>query len=176
MSTKSLNYISYKNLIKDYNNIEDSFLLIAHVQDMNSKEFLILKSLCKKNNIKFFNIKISLFEKLYSHGFKNSLFKSLLAGPTKIFLFEDLEKFLTFTKNPYVKKNIIPLTVYVDESFFSYPDFLKYIKFNNKLTLSSSYVNFLLSLNSVKNNFLASFNVIINNFFLILKYLIKNKK
>lgn len=160
MNSKKKNFNLINNI---YNIFEPQFnnniWLITHFSNLNTLENNLIKIFCEKNGTKSRYIKINLLKRLT----KNHLFLNLLSGPTKIFFYRNVADFLNFFNNSFLKKKIVPLAVYFNNTFYSYTFFYNYLKNLNSLT----------TLQSTKNNLILFFyqsnkNIIIqfNNFLL----------
>jgi ribosomal protein L10 len=87
---------------------KDSIILISHVNNLTTLESNLIKSVCQKNQVVTFYVKLNLLKKLS----KNELFNNLLKGPTQLYFFNNTSDILPFIEDPLVKKKIIPLAIF----------------------------------------------------------------
>lgn len=151
---------------------KDSIILISHVNNLTTLESNLIKSVCQKNQVVTFYVKLNLLKKLS----KNELFNNLLKGPTQLYFFNNTSDILPFIEDPLVKKKIIPLAIFWNDSFFSYKFFLNAIKnLNSTDTVLSSQKNLISELNRPILTLQSTIKTPLINFIQFLT-LYKNKK
>lgn len=133
MQLKRYNYINISNVIKTFNNKNNLIYLIVHQSDLNIMQNNLLQTYFINNNIVSVNVKSKLFKKLT----KNELILNLFVGPTKIYIFTNLEKFFEFKEKVPFSKKIIPLAVYYDNNIYSFSVFFNEV---NKLKLKNQSI------------------------------------
>ena len=173
MSTKKQNYFLINDFSILLNKLEGCICLFTHISNLNNIELNQIKLFCNNNNIGTKYIKINILKKLT----KNLLFKNLLAGPTQLFFFFDLNTFINFISNLPINKKIVPLAIFYNNNFFFYNFFINYCKKNiNKLSTRDVSVSkdILLMLYNANINIFNSFNNVIKQFiFFLTKMIIK---
>jgi len=170
MSKRKLNYTVFNSLLNQNDYKLNNFYLIVHVNDSSDLDASFISNLCYQNKIKIFKVKLTLIEKLKKNI--NNHLLSQCNGPTSIILFENINSYLTFINNPFVKKKIIPLSIFVNNKFIPFKHFNNFIKtkFNN--------YNKNLSANSVCKNFISNINTLsnrINNFIYLINKISEKK-
>jgi hypothetical protein len=166
---KFINILSVADVLKEQS---DSIYLITHISDLNTIQNNLLKIYCDKNNIISIQPKLNLLRKIT----KNELFLNLYTGPTKIFFFKDPTIFLTFLKNSPIQKKIIPLTVYYNSEFYSYPKFFEILQKSNSLDKDSLQLTLISNLNNTSKIFLKNLKIVNYNFINFLSHLKINTK
>lgn len=150
MNLKQRNFYNILELYKLFNDNSKNICLIVHISNLNVLESNILKIYCDKNGIQSKYFKINLIKKLT----KNLLFVNLFNGPTRIFFFQNVEKFLEFQTNFPLRKKITPLSVVFDNKIYSYLFFFNYLKSINNGQLLVSNVQFLTNITRNNQNLL----------------------
>lgn len=173
MNLRQKKYIQIKNVYNFFKN--NNIFLFVHVNNMNIIENKLIKSYCNKNNVTNINLKINVIKKITTNNF----FLNLFAGPTQVYSFNNFENFLNFFQNPLITRKIVPLTVFWDNKFFSYPIFKNYLenyKQNNKslAVIINEKNNFLVKITNKPINLISNLN---NNSLLLLLqlYILKNQ-
>jgi hypothetical protein len=171
MSTKKQKFYNLNEFYKILNQFNKSICLFSHINNYNILESNQIKLYCDSNNIKTKYIKIGLLKKLT----KNSLLMNILAGPTQLFFFNNLETFYQFSELIILKKKIYPLTIYFDNTFFNYIYFSNYINekinniFKNEFQVNFSFLH---KLTNINNKLINELKNVINNFIVFLKIIL----
>jgi ribosomal protein L10 len=170
MNVRQKKFHDIKKVYKLLNSNNHNIFLITHVSNLNMIQMNLLKTFCDQNDIKNIYIKLNLLKKLT----KNDLFSNLLAGPSKIFFFQDSKNLINFLKNNPVEKKIIPLAVYFNDNFYSYSFFISRLK--KFLSLNQfNKEQFILTLNNKNSNFIHGLKQPMNNFIRFLSHYKNNQ-
>lgn len=108
MGSKNRKYFIFEKIFTFFDKQNKNIFLFMHMHNMTILENNFISSYCLENKIHTLNVKSNLYNKV----FKNKKFLNLFSGPTKIFVFENFNSFILFSKNDYIIKNFIPLTVF----------------------------------------------------------------
>ncbi len=175
MPLKKKKYIYISEIRKIFLEQSKKLALFVHINHMNIFELNNLKAYCLKFDIYQTSWKLNLLKKMT----KNSIFLSLLKGPTRVFFFNSIETMLEFVNLFSSKKKIIPLAIYWQSNFYNYEFFSKYIKnlHNNLIgeTDKNLKTNLIFSLTKTNSSLIIHLKDPFSKFLNILE-LIKNKK
>ena len=167
MNIKKQKFYNLNEFFKIFNKFNKNICLFSHINNYNISEGNQLRFYCDANNIKTKYIKIGLLKKLT----KNSLLINLLAGPTQLFFFKDIQTFYEFSQIDFLKNSIYPLSIYFNNTFFNYIYFSNYIieKISSLLKYEFQiHDNFLFKITNIRNSLIIKLKAIINNFIFFL--------
>lgn len=170
MNSKKKKFYNIKKTFKLFNNKVESICLITHVNDLNTIQNNLLKVYCDANGIDTFSTKLNLLRKL-TH---NTYFINVFAGPTKLFFFNSFDSFSNFLEKHPLNEKIIPLCVYFNNNFFTFPIFVNKLKiFKQELNLSEVTFksNFISLLNNKSVSFIKILSVNVTSFINFLSHI-----